>query len=101
MLSQYSMESNIKFYHKVFDLLVSIGGAIESMRDDFIFHHATSETPCDEYRFQGSLGFGGKYWLKTNRVNCYREDESPERVAIIKQLNDELAKLVDRTTWKE
>ena len=83
----------IEFFNRVFDLLVSIGGAPESMREDFVYHHARSDTPCDEYRFQGKLGFGGKYRRKTNRVDCYHEDENAERLKIIERLNAELAKL--------
>lgn len=79
-------------YGPVFDLLVSIGGAPESMRQDFLHHHST-EQPCDEYRFQGHLGFGGKYRRKTNRVDCYPEDETLERKAIIMRLNMALVAL--------
>jgi hypothetical protein len=79
-------------FNKVFDLLVSIGGAPESMRQDFLLHHTTGD-PTDEYRFQGKLGFGGKYRRKTNRVDCYSEDENEERLKIIERLNAELAKL--------
>jgi hypothetical protein len=81
------------FYSKVFDLLVSIGGAHESLRADFVYHHARETPPCDEYRFQGNLGFGGKYRRRTNTVDCYLEDETPERLQIIKRLNEALARL--------
>lgn len=73
-------------------LLVEIGGA--ECRDEMNFvHHHTCDELCDEWRFMGKLGFGGKYWRLTNRVTCYREDETPERLEIIKILNTELAKL--------
>lgn len=87
------MNKAIEFYNRVFDLLVAIGGASESMREDFVYHHARSDEPCDEYRFQGHLGFGGKYRRKTNTVDCYSEDESAQRHEIIRRLNAELAKL--------
>jgi hypothetical protein len=61
------------FYNKVFDLLASIGGAPESMRSNFVHHH-TKEEPPKEYRFQGHLGFGGKYWSEDNVVSYYAED---------------------------
>lgn len=82
-----------RFYNKVFDLLVKIGGAPESMRSNFVYIHAEPESDCDEYRFQGKLGFGGKYRRKTNRVDCYREDESPNRLKIIERLNSMLQAL--------
>ena len=80
------------WFGSVFDMLNTIGGAHESMRQDFIYHH-TSAQPCDEYRFQGKLGFGGKYWRKENRVSCYREDETPERLRLIIELDAALSKL--------
>ena len=84
---------SMRWFGSVFNLLAPIGGAHESMRADFVYHHARSNPPCDEYRFQGKLGFGGKYRRKTNTVDCYYEDETPDRRAIIERLNAELAKL--------
>lgn len=48
-----------------------------------------------EYRFQGNLGFGGKFWNANNRwyVTCYSEDETPERKAMIRKANERLAAL--------
>lgn len=80
------------FLDKVFDLLVSIGGANESLKQNFIYVHINED--CTEYRFGGYLGHGGKYRSKTNRVDCYQEDETPERIKIIKELNEVLEKLV-------
>lgn len=73
--------------NKIYDLLVSVGGAREKERESFIYHHTNG---CDEWRFQGKLGFGGKYRSRTNTVDCYLEDETPERTKIVKQLNEEL-----------
>ena len=49
----------------------------------------------DEYRFIGSLGFGGKVWIERRawRVSCYPEDETGERREAIATANAELAKL--------
>lgn len=76
--------------NKVYDFLVSIGGAYEPERASFIYHHCESKHKCDEWRFSGKLGFGGKYWRDTNSVGCYREDETPTRIKIINELNDKL-----------
>ncbi len=78
--------------NKVYDLLVLVGGASERMRDSFIYHHCESEYGCGEWRFQGKLGFGGKYYSRNNRVCFYSEDETPERNEIRSQLNNELQK---------
>lgn len=79
--------------NNVYDLLVSIGGAEESERSSFIYFHCTDKYGCDEWRFIGKLGFGGKYRSKTNRVDCYKEDETPERIILIEKLNSELKKI--------
>jgi hypothetical protein len=66
----------------VFDVLVERAGAREDMRDEFVFHLTRG---CEEFRFQGALGFGGKLYVEPRRwrVSCYREDETPERVEAI------------------
>jgi hypothetical protein len=79
--------------NNVYDLLVSIGGAEESERSGFIYHHCTSKDGCDEWRFCGKLGFGGKYRSQRNRVDCYKEDETPLRIGLITKLNSELEKI--------
>ena len=46
-----------------------------------------------EWRFQGLLGFGGKFYFDPwsgARIGCYREHETPERVAIIERVNGQL-----------
>lgn len=53
---------------------------------------------CHEFRFMGALGFGGKFRNNGNRdntphVDCYREHETPERLAMIENANRRLAEL--------
>lgn len=74
----------------VYDILVKIGGAIEDDRDSFT-QEMMSNNPTDEWRFQGKLGFGGKYWRKTNQVSCYPEDETPEKMGLIHEINSHLS----------
>lgn len=80
------------FYNLVFDILVNLGGAPESMREDFMFHQ-TGDSPPDEYRFQGKLGFGGKYWRHNNVVSCYVEDETVVVRKLIQDINEALVKI--------
>lgn len=72
--------------NSVYDVLVQMAGANESDREQFI---ATQRDGCTEYRFQGRLGFGGKFWNNDNRwyVSCYREDETPETTRVIDETN--------------
>lgn len=45
----------------VYDILVAHAGAQEVGRADFVFQQTSERWPT-EYRFGGSLGFGGKFW---------------------------------------
>lgn len=74
----------------IFTILVEIGGANESMRSSFIHNHIDG---CKEWRFMGYLGYGGKYRSKSNTVDCYLEDETPNRLEIIEKLNRRLGVL--------
>jgi hypothetical protein len=75
----------------IYDILVRVCGAPEHYRNDFIFAQARENWPI-EWRFQGKLGFGGKFWRNNGRkyVNCYPEDETPKRLEIIRQANEQL-----------
>ena len=86
-----NIQEKRQFYENVFDVLHDLGGAPERLRENFVTVHLGQPYLLDEYRFQGELGFGGKYWHKTNRVSCYSEDETPGRLALIDRLNSELA----------
>jgi len=78
----------------VYDLLMDVGGAHKNYRDHFIQHY-TEADPSREWRFQGHLGFGGKFYLSYDRfrAGCYKEDSNEEREAIIAELNEKLAEL--------
>lgn len=82
------------FYSKVYDILIEYGKAGSSMKNDFIEAHLSSnDYECFEWRFSGNLGFGGKYRKSRNSVDCYREDETKERVKIIETINNKLKEL--------
>ena len=67
-------------------------------RDEFVFHQ-TREVQR-EYRFQGRLGFGGKFrrngWEDRWYVDCYPEDLTPERQQMIDAANAALAELKEK-----
>lgn len=82
--------------NRIYDILSMYAGARDSGRADFIYGCQVTESqmhePCAEYRFMGSLGFGGKFRNNGNKdnsvyIDCYSEDETPERLAIIKKVN--------------
>ena len=86
-----------------FDILVrhcGVRGDAERW-NSFEYHSARTT----EYRFMGALGFGGKFRNNGNRggvpyVDCYPEDETPERRAMIERANQELAELFAPKTTK-
>jgi hypothetical protein len=66
---------------------------VDSIRTD-----AGKKHVCHEYRFMGALGFGGKFRNNGNQnntphVDCYREDETPDRLAMIERANARIARL--------
>ncbi len=77
---------------KIYDILVETCGAQPNKRSEFV----AIVNRTNEYRFQGSLGFGGKFWNSGNRwtVSCYTEDETPEAKQMIQQADEQLKTLL-------
>ena len=88
-----------EFYDTVYTVLVVNGGAYDKMRDAFIRYHVEEDAPYHEWRFSGKLGFGGKYRAERNAVDCYQEDETPEILELIKQINQDLE--IVKSAYKE
>lgn len=80
------------FYNQCWDILVENVGANRSGRDHFVWTFHQPKPPI-EYRFIGSLGFGGKFWRYDGKhyITCYPEDETPERLKAIECVNTLLA----------
>jgi hypothetical protein len=72
--------------YAVYDVLVEHAGAREDIREQFVFHLARD---CEEFRFQGLLGFGGKLYVEPRgwRVGAYPEDMTPARAETIRVAN--------------
>lgn len=81
----------------VYDLLVHSAGANPADKENFIGSHLDIPDHGSEWRFQGLLGFGGKFYTDgggTNfRVGCYPEDETTISRLIIAKLNSRLREL--------
>lgn len=86
--------------NEVYDILVKEAGAPEADRADFAQWFGRTS----EWRFQGWLGFGGKFYYGSNwiagrpvndkmRVDCYLEDKNQTRSLIIKQVNELLSEV--------
>lgn len=84
----------MSIFQKVYDVLVQECQASERDRDHFVHCQNTDKGDGDmkEWRFQGALGFGGKFrkhWEKWY-VDCYQEHETPERLKMIEKANTRL-----------
>lgn len=87
----------------VFDILVEHVGANEASRENFV--HLQTDHHLPEYRFVGSLGFGGKFrrntghdiitdgWGEIWYTDCYPEDLTTERIGAMAAANIALSKL--------
>lgn len=74
-----------KTANEIYDLLIRKVGALERHREDFV---ANVTFACREFRFGGSLGFGGKFYNDHRwRINCYPEDATTERTRLITEVN--------------
>lgn len=82
----------------IYTLLVKECGANEFHRETFIYSQSGAFIP--EWRFMGSLGFGGKFYrdFKDGKwwVGCYREDDTPARESMIQTANARLTELHER-----
>lgn len=87
------------FFERAYDLLVEHAGATigGDPRLTFVHYFSREDRLGTEFRFCGKLGMGGKFWRNDGRfyVACYKEDETPERLAIIEKTNQALAALVE------
>jgi len=76
---------------KVYEILVHRLAAPLSHQRDFVYE-MTREKPTHEWRIQGALGFGGKFWNEDRgfRISCYSEDSTPWREYLMELAEAEL-----------
>ncbi len=83
---------------KIWAILVEHGEAGELDGDDefFVRYHCALTQMYSEWRFCGLLGFGGKFRTDHDRVyvDCYPEDRTPERDALMEKINQLLKEMV-------
>lgn len=82
--------------NKIYDVLLAECGPFPGYADRHTFVWSIcdrSDEATQEYRFQGNLGFGGKFWATNSQfyVTCYAEDRTPERNEIIERVNKRLS----------
>ena len=85
--------------NKIYDILVVTVGARDDGWTRECFVHSEMKSlifGSSEYRFVGSLGFGGKFRRSRYNgwyVDCYPEDENPARREKLKNANMALKEL--------
>lgn len=94
--------------HAVWDVLVAHAGANDDNWERDSFVQAQTDAFQREWRFIGTLGFGGKFrrqrtWIGPDLherwyVDCYPEHATPERLAAIAAANAALAALTKKST---
>lgn len=93
-----------QYYLDVYAILVSVCGATNRPGDADTFAHHMAAGPDDrgdEWRFGGTLGFGGKAKREGElfHVTCYVEDETPERLTTCKTADALLLDLYRKDMW--
>jgi hypothetical protein len=83
------------FYRHIYHALMQYAGASPAEAFHFAYAHL-NDSYLQEWRFQGKLGFGGKYWRERNEISCYKEDETPERLKIIEETNAKLKEIANQ-----
>lgn len=91
----------------VYDVLVRECGAddrryrLAHPRGAFVGAMTTTRRPATEWRFQCMLGYGVKFYIgdagEPHRVHCYREDETPELLAMVERANAAFMEMVKVT----
>ncbi len=73
-------------------LVAECGNRNDEPERRMFLHYITEETEPLEFRFIGSLGFGGKFYVNYNGwyVSCYPEDMTPEREEAILRANQQI-----------
>jgi hypothetical protein len=84
--------------HQVFEILIVTCGAERGSFGfgEFSFvRYLSEEHNFHEFRFMGSLGYGGKLYYSAGRlrVACYPENRTPARDRAIKLANSKLGQL--------
>jgi hypothetical protein len=86
------MTNGRELYERCWDILVEYVGASKGPRERAAFVMACLDTgprKLTEFRFCGSLGFGGKFYRSNGKlyVTCYPEDATLSRKRALTKVN--------------
>ena len=88
-MEKINLKIRKKFFTEIYNILIKNCDANLEELEEFVLYNA-KKTIYPEWRFQGNLGFGGKYYASTNRISCYSEDLNPDTLKILEKTNNEL-----------
>lgn len=88
-VGDFEFRMSLEDANQVYKILVKFAGLQDTDENRYRFLYAVRNGTSD-YRFQGSLGIGGKYLIEYNVVSCYGEDLNDERFQIIRRTNQAL-----------
>lgn len=73
---------------RVYAVLVEVCGAPADERSEWRFEGAfEGDRPTSQYRFEGNLGHGGKFFFPSFTVSCYSEHRTPEIIEMCNRAN--------------
>jgi hypothetical protein len=79
---------NKELAQRVYAVLVNVCGASNDERSQWRFEGAfEGERPTSQYRFEGNLGHGGKFFFPSFTVSCYSEHRTQESDETCKRAN--------------
>lgn len=90
------MATSPGFYEAVYALLAQQGQLrFDPLTRSAFVEYFSGSAGVKEWRFQGDLGFGGKFWFRYqgHDFTCYPEDLTNERIELMKRLNDKIKAL--------
>lgn len=92
----------------IYDILVRECGATNEWRRAAFLHQMIGRPSIGssgEFRFEGNLGIGGKFYVRSNGevyISCYPEDRTPARDAAILRAMESMEQLsVVRKMYRE
>jgi hypothetical protein len=91
LLKEKDMLLSPEIADKVWTILVEECEASKREEEREVFVFLMGRNNIAEYRFCGSLGFGGKFWSDRFKVSCYIEDETEEKRLAMERANARLA----------
>jgi len=96
-LKRYFDSRTSRKEREIWRILKNQCGAHQSLEYSFIDFYRKNYDKCNEFRFGGILGFGGKLYTNKGKayVGCYSEDCDEGRSMLITEVNNKLGEICE------